>query len=128
MKKTRSQIGRMSRNKGKRFELACRDIMADISGWRYWKRTQRGDAQTQGDLVPDKGPHNEGNPWYYVECRARGELSLAVLKRWYLEVKAKSKAISSDYWVLLARQDRGPILAICSWLNEDNHKLVARLY
>ncbi len=51
MARTRQQAGKLSRNKGKAFERkVVRDIMPKLTGWAYWKRTQRGDKQ---HYVPD---------------------------------------------------------------------------
>ena len=133
--KTRSAIGRMSRNKGKRFERQCREIMADISGWPYWKRTQRGDKQWQGDLemCHEDGQKRVGiylaeEPTYYVECRARATLTADKIIQWVQEVEAMWITGGIDRGVLICKQDRGPVLAICSWEQEIGRQLNARIY
>ena len=135
MAKTKQQIGRASRNKGKRFERACRDVMWDITGWQYWKRTQRGDKQWAGDLVVcmedgSSGPFTE--PFvatsYYVECRARGTLTSGMMNEWFMDVRTMAQKGKFERSVLLCKQDRGPILAICSWEQKLGIALVARIY
>ena len=134
MTKTRQQIGRMSRNKGKRFERDCRSIMWQITQWQWWKRTQRGDTQHGGDLIPCKengSPLLDAGiiPRYYVECRARATLSSGTIVKWVDEVRDKAIDLSAaTLWVLLCKQDRGPILAICSWEQELGENLKARIY
>ncbi len=136
MAKTKAQTGRASRNKGKRFERACREVMWDITGWQYWKRTQRGDKQWQGDLV---ACHENGTGLtplesveggtYYVECRARGLLTAGIIAKWVDEVRDKAIDVSAaSLWVLLCKQDRGPILAVCSWEQQLGETLKARIY
>jgi len=113
--KTKSQIGKASRNKGKRFERQCRKVMYYISGWQFWKRTQRGDTQFWGDLVPcnEYGQETDGLG-YYVECRTRGTLTKGQIAKWVDEVQTKAGEAMAERWVLLCKQDRGPVLAICS--------------
>ncbi len=134
MAKTKQQIGKASRNKGKNFERQCRGIMHQLTGWPYWKRTQRGDKQWAGDLascdevgklvsVVPPGGHT-----YYVECRARATLRTTELIQWWFDVGIMARDAVALRWVLLAKQDRGPVLAICSWEQRVGAELVARLF
>jgi len=130
MVKTRQQIGRMSRNKGKRFERQCREMMHSITGWPYWKRTQRGDLQLEGDLVActdDSGGVPISVFGYYVECKARASLSCGMIMSWYHE--ALSKKGRKEKVVLLCKQDRGVVLAVCSWEQDcEEPWMNARIY
>jgi len=135
MTKTKQQIGRASRNKGKRFERACRDVMWDITGWQWWKRTQRGDKQWQGDLVPCDESGGcvtslvaDNSTVGYVECRARGTLTSGMMNEWFMDVQTMAKKGGFAVSVLLCKQDRGPILAVCSWEQKLGMTLTARIY
>jgi len=132
-KRTKSQIGKASRDKGKRFERQSREIMAEVSGWPHWKRTQRGDTQHMGDLVEcvidgsPKPQHGFSTTWY-VECKVRGAMSLGMLMAWYQDTEVKARKIMADKWVLIAKQDRGVIMVIRSDENRIGDALSARLY
>ena len=131
MAKTKQQIGRMARNKGKRFERQCHSIMWDISGWQWWKRTQRGDTQHNGDLIPCT---EDGRPLlgegiigrYYVECRARATVGRSSIIKWIEEVR--DKAGDPCMWVLLVKANNGPTLAICAWEQTLGEAWKARIY
>ncbi len=134
MAKTKSELGRMSRNKGKRFERQCREIMADITDWPYWNRTQRGDKQWGGDLSPcDKNGrivylNNTEGGSYYVECRARATLTKGTMMTWWQDVELMARQGEMGQWILLCKQDRGPVLAICSVDQKLGTNLKARIY
>jgi len=134
MAKTKSQIGRASRNKGKRFERQCVAVMHSITGWPFWKRTQRGDKQWGGDLISCDATGKlvtivpSGGYSYYVECRARATLRRTELMTWWQDVEAMARNGGATRWILLAKQDRGPVLAICSWEQALGTNLVVRIH
>ncbi len=124
MPRTRQQAGRLSRNKGKAFERrVAKEVMPELTGHPHWKRTQRGDKQNFGDLEPCT---KDGvQVWldtksltltrkYYVECRSRAVLSATEIRKWQAEVQLAATAVGSSYWILIVKQDRGPIWAFVS--------------
>ena len=134
MARTPQQIGRASRSKGKRFERECRAVMSELTGWPDWKRTQRGDKQHRGDLVPCEPdgreltaitcPQLPNYRTFYVECRVRATLSKPKMARWWDDTKMQARK-SQAAAVLLCKQDRGPILAFCSWIQSEEDHLIA---
>lgn len=113
MARTPQQAGKLSRDKGKRFERhVAKHIMPKLTGWEHWKRTQRGDKQHYGDLVPcdEKGMEMDGVAHnYYVECRTRATLSSAEIMKWMEETEEAARNSGRLNCFLVVKQDRGPI-------------------
>ena len=132
MARTREQAGRLSRNKGKRFERECRAVMAELVGWPHWKRTQRGDTQHYGDLVAcdENGMemvfHDKNK--YYIECRARATLSAKTIGVWFAEVTKAAARAGKPNWLLITKQDRGPTWVFLSWEQQPGENLRAWIF
>jgi len=115
MIRNREQAGRLSRNKGKAFERrCCKEIMPLLTGWKYWKRTQRGDKQYFGDLAAcdEKGMEIKGTAScisWYVECRTRAVLSAKEIRKWLVETRQAAEAADAIEYALIVKQNHGPI-------------------
>ena len=107
-----SSIGRSNRRRGNSFELRCRELMVDITGHPYWKRTVAGHVQVYGDLmaVDELGKillHGAND--LYVECKYRTALSSSKVLKLIHEVVDKSLRYGHEHWILLVGQPGNPV-------------------
>jgi len=101
-------MGKKSRDKGKRFERYCaKHVLPKLTGHPHWKRTQRGDTQHRGDLIPCDAEGKEvalKNSYEIVECKTRAKLPVSEIKAWTKDLDAES-----GNWLLIFKQDHGPV-------------------
>ena len=105
-------MGKKSRDKGARFERHCaKHVLPELTGHPHWKRTQRGDAQHRGDLVPcDKEgrevtPAPDLNCPEVVECKVRNAMCNSEVRGWVNSLF--EMGVPNENFMLLIKQDRG---------------------
>ena len=107
-------MGRKSRNKGAAFERESRGLLASLTGWEKWRRTESGQEQRYGDLVREPCRECRLAPGWpediVVECKRRHSLTTGMLDKWWNDTVAKAEALGCDLQrptavVLIARGD-----------------------
>ncbi len=125
----RQKAGKRARGRGGEFERRCARLLPQLLGHPYWKRTQRGDTQHRGDLVPcdEKGMERADLlDMYHIECKARSAYSIKNVREWIAATaKACKKAGNSrtQKWLLVG-QPRGPVFAIDCNAHWDGNSII----
>lgn len=107
-------MGKISRDRGKRFEQRCCRLLPGLLEHSHFKRTGSRGRQHRGDIVACDAQGKEIpellDRWY-IECKCRGTLTAAMIRGW-----AKDTACAGHYakatWLLFG-QHRGPVYALC---------------
>jgi len=106
-------MGRISRQRGKLFELRCARLLPSLLEHDRFKRTGSRGTQPRGDIVPvdERGAIVPAlaDRWY-IECRLRSRLSSGMIRRWIQEV-LRAGHYAEHRWLLFA-QLGGPVFAL----------------
>lgn len=107
-------MGQKSQDKGAAFERECRGLLASLTGWEKWRRSQSGHEQRYGDLIREPCRKCKLAPGWpediVVECKRRRVLTTGMVDRWWNETLAKAGVLGCDLQkptaaVFIARAD-----------------------
>ena len=101
-------MAKISRQRGKAFELKCRKVIAVLTDHPDWERTQRGVTQKELDLIPVDWPGDRPQP-PLVECKTATRITKAVFRGWVADVVETAE---DRQWYLLWGQPQGPVYAL----------------
>lgn len=121
----RKKAGKKARDHGADFERRCARLLPQLLDHPHWKRTQRGDTQHRGDLVPCDEPALTGKERadmlddYHIECKFRANgYTIKDVVKWadatfhQACMERSFKQIGDIQIWLLVGQGRGPVLAV----------------
>ncbi|KKN72106.1 hypothetical protein LCGC14_0413920 [marine sediment metagenome] len=117
-------MGSRERNTGARWERQAKKFAAELTGHLHWRRTDGGEKQWNGDLIPCNGrdgPVDKINAGkFYVECKFRKKIQRRHVKEWIRTI-IKNSCGDERRWLLLIKQDGGPIIVFDSTLPKDEN-------
>jgi len=105
-------MGKLSRTRGKHFELRVARLLPSLLDAPVFRRTQRGDRQMLGDLIAcDKCGMPDANCQWYIECRQRSQITPGMIRTWAREILRKARYVEHTW--LCYGQHNGIVYAMC---------------
>jgi hypothetical protein len=106
-------MGKISHDRGKRFERKCCRLLPSLLDHTHFKRTGSIGKQHRGDIVAcdADGKDVPGllDHWY-IECKGHSALTANQIRQWAIDA-AKAGHYAESTWLLFG-QPRGPVYAL----------------
>ena len=106
-------MGKISRDRGKRFEQRCCRLLPGLLDHEHFKRTGSRGRQHRGDIVACDAQGKEIpellDRWY-IECKCWGVLTPGKIREWAIKT-AKAGHAAEQTWLLFG-QPKGPAYAL----------------